>query len=38
MIRETLGAVETGIFAANMQVALINGGPVTILFDAAARD
>ncbi|WP_366935691.1 hypothetical protein [Aestuariivirga sp.] len=26
------------MFAANMQVALINGGPVTILFDAAARD
>lgn len=26
-------AVETGVFAADMQVALINDGPVTILFD-----
>ncbi|MCX7348621.1 MAG: D-aminoacyl-tRNA deacylase [Alphaproteobacteria bacterium] len=27
--------VETGIFAADMQVDLINDGPVTILFDTA---
>ena len=27
--------VETGIFAADMQVALVNDGPVTILFDTA---
>lgn len=29
-------AVETGIFAADMKVALVNDGPVTILFDTAA--
>ena len=28
-------AVETGIFAADMQVHLVNDGPVTILFDTA---
>lgn len=28
-------AVETGIFAADMRVALVNDGPVTILFDTA---
>jgi D-aminoacyl-tRNA deacylase len=27
--------VETGIFGANMQVALVNDGPVTILLDTA---
>ena len=26
-------SVETGIFGADMQVSLINDGPVTILFD-----
>ena len=31
-------AVETGIFAADMKVALVNDGPVTILFDTAAKD
>ena len=31
-------AVETGIFAADMQVDLVNDGPVTILFDTAAKD
>lgn len=30
--------VETGIFAADMQVDLVNDGPVTILFDTAAKD
>lgn len=30
--------VETGVFGAEMRVALINDGPVTILFDTAARD
>ena len=30
--------VETGIFAADMQVDLVNDGPVTILFDTAAQD
>ncbi len=29
--------VETGIFAADMKVALVNDGPVTILFDTALR-
>jgi len=29
--------VETGIFAADMKVALINDGPVTILFDTDPR-
>ena len=28
--------VETGIFAADMKVALVNDGPVTILFDTAS--
>jgi len=28
-------AVATGIFAADMKVALVNDGPVTILFDTA---
>lgn len=27
--------VETGVFGADMQVALVNDGPVTILFDTA---
>ena len=31
-------SVETGIFAADMQVDLVNDGPVTILFDTAAKD
>ena len=30
--------VETGIFAADMQVNLVNDGPVTILFDTATKD
>lgn len=29
-------AVQTGVFAADMKVALVNDGPVTILFDTAA--
>lgn len=29
--------VETGIFGADMKVALVNDGPVTILFDTAER-
>ena len=29
-------AVETGIFAADMKVALVNDGPVSIWFDTAA--
>jgi len=28
-------SVETGVFAADMQVALVNDGPVTVLFDTA---
>jgi D-tyrosyl-tRNA(Tyr) deacylase len=30
--------VETGMFGADMKVALVNDGPVTILFDTAATD
>lgn len=29
--------VETGVFGADMQVALVNDGPVTILFDTAGE-
>lgn len=29
--------VETGVFGAEMKVALVNDGPVTILFDTAAK-
>ena len=29
--------IETGIFGADMKVALVNDGPVTILFDTDAR-
>lgn len=32
-LREQGFPVETGIFAADMKVALVNDGPVTILFD-----
>ncbi len=31
-------AVERGIFAADMQVALVNDGPVTIVIDSRARE
>jgi D-aminoacyl-tRNA deacylase len=34
-LREHGIAVQTGIFAADMKVALVNDGPVTILFDTA---
>ena len=30
--------VQTGVFGANMKVALINDGPVTILIDTKARE
>jgi D-tyrosyl-tRNA(Tyr) deacylase len=29
--------VKTGVFGANMQISLINDGPVTIIFDSHAR-
>ncbi len=32
-IREKTGKVECGVFGADMQVALVNDGPVTILLD-----
>lgn len=38
MLRAEGLAVATGIFAADMKVALVNDGPVTILFDTAAKD
>ncbi len=31
-------AVERGVFAADMQVALVNDGPVTIVIDSQARE
>ena len=35
----TLGyPVKTGVFAANMQVSLVNNGPVTIAFDTRNRE
>lgn len=30
--------VKTGVFAANMQVSLVNGGPVTITLDTRNRE
>jgi D-tyrosyl-tRNA(Tyr) deacylase len=36
--RELGRPVPTGVFGANMQVALVNDGPVTIWLDTAARD
>ena len=35
---ETDGPVERGVFGADMQVSLINDGPVTIWFDTKARE
>ena len=29
--------IETGVFGANMQVALVNDGPVTIIMDSKQR-
>lgn len=31
-------AIETGIFAADMKVSLLNDGPVTIVFDSRHRE
>lgn len=36
--RETGRRPERGVFAADMQVSLINDGPVTILIDSRARE
>ena len=36
--RETAKPVGRGIFGADMKVALINDGPVTILIDSRARE
>ena len=35
---ETQLTVETGIFGANMQIALVNDGPVTIIIDSKNRE
>ena len=35
---ETQLPVETGVFGANMQVALVNDGPVTIIIDSKNRE
>ena len=32
------GRVETGVFGADMQVALVNDGPVTIWIDSQNRE
>lgn len=38
-LEATLGyPVKTGVFAANMQVSLVNDGPVTITFDTRNRE
>ena len=31
-------AVQTGVFGADMQVALVNDGPVTIIMDSQRRE
>ncbi len=36
--RETGTAVETGRFGADMQVALVNDGPVTLIYDSKRRE
>ena len=33
IVKQTIGKVECGIFGADMQVTLVNDGPVTILLD-----
>lgn len=39
MLAERIGApVATGIFGADMQVALVNDGPVTIIIDSRLRE
>ena len=38
MEAETGGKVECGVFGADMKVALLNDGPVTIWFDTKARE
>lgn len=37
MLREAGLPVQTGVFGAHMQVALVNDGPVTILLDSEKR-
>lgn len=37
-LRGLLPQVETGVFAADMQVSLVNDGPVTILIDSRQRE
>ncbi len=38
-LEATLGSpIKTGVFAANMQVSLVNDGPVTITFDTRNRE
>jgi D-tyrosyl-tRNA(Tyr) deacylase len=36
--RETAGPVGRGIFGADMQVALVNDGPVTVVIDSRNRE
>ena len=37
-LRALVPQVETGVFAADMQVSLVNDGPVTILIDSRDRE
>jgi D-aminoacyl-tRNA deacylase len=36
-LRDLGAEVETGVFGADMQVALVNDGPVTVMLDSAGR-
>ena len=39
MLQQDLGTtIQTGVFGANMKVALVNEGPVTILIDSKTRE
>jgi D-aminoacyl-tRNA deacylase len=37
-VRKSLGAVATGKFGADMQVELVNDGPVTLMLDSRKKD
>ena len=38
LVREIGRPVPTGVFGADMQVSLVNDGPVTIAIDSRARE
>lgn len=37
-VRKSIGQVKTGVFGADMQVNLINNGPVTIIIDSKNKE